>query len=105
GPFVAETAWGLAGGIGSIGSNAANNRFPPDWRMINPWAAFESPIELLLVQFTQPSERPNTPRPWASTSNPLKSSRLRLSVQATVPPLQIAPICTGSLDVVSIVAQ
>src|SRR5260370_14336340 len=87
---TAETACGFPGSAGSAGSNAENNLGPPDCRNTIPCAAFESAEAELFVQLTQPSEAPNNPRPWASTSKPLKSSRFLL-VEQVVPALQTGP--------------
>src|SRR5438067_1815821 len=104
-PLTADTACGLAGGIGSTGSKCENNRGPPDWRKMIAWAASESLDAELFVQLTHPSVAAIKPRPCASTSKPLKSRRFRLPVgQPNVPALQTGPTWIGSFGVASIVA-
>src|SRR5882672_1006893 len=90
---------GAAGRLGSTGSNAANIRLPPHWRVMVAFAEFEfgPPLTQPLMQ---PSSQPTSTRPSLSTTAPKKSSMLR-----QFPPPQIGPRWMGSPGVTFCVVQ
>src|SRR5215212_8436556 len=101
--FVGVPAALFAYSTGAAGtpttSYLANRRLPLTCRAI---VAFDVKLPGAEVMHapTQPSVYATRKRPCASTSAPLKSSRLRVPLsQPLNPPAQIVPRCTGSFGV------
>src|ERR1051325_8762577 len=91
---------GACGIAGSTGSNAANIRLPPDWRVMVALAEFEfGPAST--QPLTQPSSQPTSTRPSLSIVAPKKSRML----PQPPPPPQIGPRWIESPGVTFCVVQ